>query len=719
MTPRRKRLLAVVAILAGVGAATALAMLAFQDNLLYFYNPSQVLAGDAPSGRTFRIGGMVTEGSLKRTEGTLQVRFVVTDYQHSIPVSYEGLLPDLFREGQGVIAHGKLSASGEFVADEVLAKHDENYMPPEVAESLHTADAREGIRVIPELGHFSLILALLLSIAQAVFSLAGASRVNAAWMAAGRSAVVGQFVFVALAFGTLAWAFIQRDFSVLYVATNSHSELPLFYRVAAVWGAHEGSLLLWSLVLAGWTLAVAACSGSLEAPFRSRVLGFLGLISIGFQLFMLTTSNPFERLMPAASEGLDLNPLLQDFALAVHPPILYFGYVGFSVAFAFACATLLEGRLDAAWARWTRPWTLAAWLFLTIGIALGSWWAYYELGWGGWWFWDPVENASFMPWLAGTALIHSLAVTEKRGLFKSWTLLLAVSAFSLSLLGTFLVRSGVLISVHAFATDPARGVFILAFLTIVIGGALVLYAWRAPRLKSAAGFEATSRESFMLFNNALLVAALGLILLGTLYPLFMDALELGKISVGPPYFELVFLVPMLPLLALLGRRHARRLEARPAGLGQESTLCGGRPRYRRSTPDRRGGLRRCTPDDDARLCTRALGHAVVPRDPAGAHPCPAALACGGARHGRRAFRRGAHDARHHGRAVLQGRKGRCTWPSAKRRGSRATISSSPRCGMSRARISSASKRTWSCRARAVRSRSSIRRSASTTRAETR
>jgi cytochrome c-type biogenesis protein CcmF len=406
--------------------------------------------------------------------------------------------------------------------------------------------------LIPELGHFALILALLLSLAQAVFGLGGAARRNAAWMAAGRSAVVGQFVFVALAFAALAWSFVERDFSVLYVATNSHSELPLFYRIAAVWGAHEGSLLLWSLILGGWTLAVVAMSGSLEAPFRSRVLGILGLISIGFQLFMLATSNPFTRLMPAAPEGLDLNPLLQDFALAVHPPILYFGYVGFSVAFAFACATLVEGRLDAAWARWTRPWTLGAWLFLTIGIALGSWWAYYELGWGGWWFWDPVENASFMPWLAGTALIHSLAVTEKRGLFKSWTLLLAVSAFSLSLLGTFLVRSGVLISVHAFATDPKRGIFILAFLTLVIGGALVLYAWRAPRLKSAAGFEPTSRESFLLFNNALLVAALSLILLGTLYPLFMDALALGKVSVGPPYFDLVFLVPMLPLLALLG-----------------------------------------------------------------------------------------------------------------------------------------------------------------------
>jgi cytochrome c-type biogenesis protein CcmF len=406
--------------------------------------------------------------------------------------------------------------------------------------------------MIPELGHFALILALLLSIAQSVFGLGGAARGNAAWLAAASSAVVGQFVFVTLAFGALTWAFVQRDFSVLYVATNSHSELPLFFRVAAVWGAHEGSLLLWSLCLAGWTLAVAAASRSLEAPFRGRVLGILGIISIGFQLFMLATSNPFERLVPAAPEGLDLNPLLQDFALAVHPPILYLGYVGFSVAFAFACATLIEGRLDAAWARWTRPWTLAAWSFLTIGIALGSWWAYYELGWGGWWFWDPVENASFMPWLAGTALIHCLAVTEKRGLFKSWTLLLAVAAFSLSLLGTFLVRSGVLISVHAFATDPARGAFILAFLAVVIGGALLLYAWRAPRLASSAAFEPTSRESFLLLNNALLVAALSLILLGTLYPLFMDALELGKVTVGAPWFNLMFLVPMLPLVALLG-----------------------------------------------------------------------------------------------------------------------------------------------------------------------
>ena len=406
--------------------------------------------------------------------------------------------------------------------------------------------------MIPEIGHFALILALLLASAQAFFGLAGAAMGKPAWMQAARSAVAGQAVFIATAFGTLAWAFINKDFSVLYVATNSNSQLPIFYRIAAIWGAHEGSLLLWALVLSGWSLAVTALSSSLLESFRSRVIGILGVISIGFLLFMLTTSNPFERLVPVPIEGHDLNPLLQDFALTIHPPILYTGYVGFSVAFAFACATLIEGRLDSAWARWTRPWTLAAWLFLSIGIALGSWWAYYELGWGGWWFWDPVENASFMPWLAGTALIHSLAVTEKRGLFKSWTLLLAVTAFSLSLLGTFLVRSGVLISVHAFATDPARGMFILGFLSFVIGGALLLYAWRAPQLKSAAGFELAARESFLLFNNAFLVAALGLILLGTLYPLFMDALELGKISVGPPYFNMVFMVPMLPLLLLLG-----------------------------------------------------------------------------------------------------------------------------------------------------------------------
>jgi cytochrome c-type biogenesis protein CcmF len=421
--------------------------------------------------------------------------------------------------------------------------------------------------MIPELGHLALILALCLALAQAGFGLVGAHWRRADWMGVVRPAVAGQFVFLALAFGCLVTAFLQHDFSVAYVAQNSNSALPAYYRVAAVWGAHEGSLLLWIVVLAIWSLAVAAFSRALPQPFLSRVLGVLGLVSAGFMSFTLATSNPFLRLQPAVAEGNDLNPLLQDFALTVHPPILYTGYVGFAVAFAFACAAMLEGRLDQSWARWTRPWTTVAWLFLTVGISLGSWWAYYELGWGGWWFWDPVENASFMPWLVGTALIHSLAVTEKRGLFKSWTLLLAIFAFSLSLLGTFLVRSGVLVSVHAFASDPARGLFILAFLTLCIGGALALYAWRAPKLASSAGFELWSRESFLLFNNVLLVIAAALILLGTLYPLFMDALDLGKISVGPPYFTGVFLVPMLPLLALLGvGMHASWKRARLAGV---------------------------------------------------------------------------------------------------------------------------------------------------------
>jgi cytochrome c-type biogenesis protein CcmF len=406
--------------------------------------------------------------------------------------------------------------------------------------------------MIPELGHLALILALCLALAQAGFGLAGAHWRRVDWMGVVKPAVAGQFVFLALAFGCLVAAFLKHDFSVAYVAQNSNSALPAYYRIAAVWGAHEGSLLLWIVVLAIWSAAVAGFSRALPQQFLSRVLGVLGLVSAGFMTFTLATSNPFLRLQPAVAEGNDLNPLLQDFALTVHPPILYTGYVGFAVAFAFACAAMLEGKLDQGWARWTRPWTTAAWLFLTVGISLGSWWAYYELGWGGWWFWDPVENASFMPWLVGTALIHSLAVTEKRGLFKSWTLLLAIFAFSLSLLGTFLVRSGVLVSVHAFASDPARGLFILVFLTLCIGGALALYAWRAPKLASTAGFELWSRESFLLFNNVLLVIAAALILLGTLYPLFMDALDLGKISVGPPYFTGVFLVPMLPLLGLLG-----------------------------------------------------------------------------------------------------------------------------------------------------------------------
>jgi cytochrome c-type biogenesis protein CcmF len=406
--------------------------------------------------------------------------------------------------------------------------------------------------MIPELGQFALALALCLAIAQTVMGIAGAARGDAVWMGAARPAAQGQFVFVALAFGFLTSLFVVNDFSVANVATNSNSSLPLHYRIAATWGSHEGSLLLWMLMLTGWSVAVSAFSRRLPDDMVARVLGVMGLISVGFLTFMLFTSNPFDRLLPAAPDGRDLNPLLQDAGMIFHPPMLYMGYVGFSVAFAFAIAALLSGRLDAAWARWSRPWTTVAWLFLTLGIALGSFWAYYELGWGGWWFWDPVENASFMPWLIGTALIHSLAVTEKRGSFRSWTVLLAILAFSLSLLGTFLVRSGVLTSVHAFATDPKRGIFILSFLVIVIGTSLTLFAWRAPRVGLGGTFDLVSREAALLTNNVLLVVAAGSVMLGTLYPLALDALGLGKISVGPPYFESVFVPLMAPAMFLLG-----------------------------------------------------------------------------------------------------------------------------------------------------------------------
>jgi cytochrome c-type biogenesis protein CcmF len=405
--------------------------------------------------------------------------------------------------------------------------------------------------MLPEVGHFALILALVLAVLQSFFGIAGPALNRERWQAAVAPAVFAQFVMVTIALVLLGAAFVLHDFSVAYVAQNSNSALPTMYRIAAVWGAHEGSLLLWSWILAAWSLAVALRSRSLPGHFAARVLGVLGIVSLGFYLFTLATSNPFLRLSPAPPDGRDLNPLLQDPALVAHPPMLYAGYVGFAVAFAFACAAMLEGKLDAAWARWTRPWTTVAWAFLSIGIALGSWWAYYELGWGGYWFWDPVENASFMPWLVGTALIHSLAVTEKRGLFKSWTLLLAIVAFSLSLLGTFLVRSGVLVSVHSFAADPTRGLFILAFLVIMIGGALTLYAWRAPLLKSNAGFELTSRESFLLFNNILLLVATATVFAGTMAPLISDALGLGTLSVGPQYFNPTFLLPILPLLALV------------------------------------------------------------------------------------------------------------------------------------------------------------------------
>ena len=405
--------------------------------------------------------------------------------------------------------------------------------------------------MVPELGQFALIIALIISLVLGTVPIIGAARGNAILMSVARPAGQGFFVFVAMAYGCLVWSFLGDDFSVVNVATNSNSALPIAYKFAASWGSHEGSLLLWTLMLSGWTLAVTVFSRHLPEDMVARVLGVMGLVGVGFILFMLLTSNPFDRLLPAAADGRDLNPLLQDPGMVIHPPMLYMGYVGFSVAFAFAIAALLGGRMDAAWARWSRPWTTVAWIFLTLGIAIGSWWAYYELGWGGWWFWDPVENASFMPWLVGTALIHSLAVTEKRGSFKSWTVLLAIAAFSLSLLGTFLVRSGVLTSVHAFATDPRRGIFILALLVVVIGSSLALFAWRAPKVGLGGSFALLSRESLLLTNNVLLSVAAGSVLLGTLYPLFLDALGLGKISVGPPYFDSVFVPLMVPILLLM------------------------------------------------------------------------------------------------------------------------------------------------------------------------
>ena len=406
--------------------------------------------------------------------------------------------------------------------------------------------------MVPELGNFALILALCIALVQSTLPLIGAARGNAAWVALARPAAQAQCLFIALAFGCITYAFVTNDFSVRYVAEHSNTQLPLAYRVAAVWGGHEGSLLLWTLMLGLWMFAVTVFSRSLPREMVARVLGVMGMVAVGFLLFMLLTSNPFERLLPAAANGRDLNPLLQDPGMVFHPPMLYMGYVGFSVAFAFSMAALIDGRLDATWARWSRPWTTVAWSVLTLGIALGSGWSYYVLGWGGWWFWDPVENASFMPWLVGTALMHSLAVTEKRGAFRSWTVFLAILAFSLSLLGTFLVRSGVLTSVHAFATDPKRGVFILAFLTVVVGSSFTLFAWRTAKVGLGGRFALVSRESMLLTNNVLLLVAAGAVLLGTLYPLVLDAFGLGKISVGPPYFEAVFVPLMAPALFLMG-----------------------------------------------------------------------------------------------------------------------------------------------------------------------
>ena len=407
--------------------------------------------------------------------------------------------------------------------------------------------------MIAELGHFALIIALAMALLQSLVPMIGSFKGYTSWMRLGSSLSMGQLAFVAISFVCLTAAFLNDDFSLKYVSQNSNTALPDHYKISAVWAAHEGSLLLWALILAGWTAAVALFSQALPLVLRARILSILGAISVGFALFLLYTSNPFERLLPMAPmEGADLNPLLQDIGLIIHPPMLYMGYVGFAVPFAFAIAALIGGQFDSAWARWSRPWINLAWMFLTIGITLGSWWAYYELGWGGWWFWDPVENASLMPWLVGTALMHSVSASEKRGVFRSWTLLLAIFAFSLSLLGTFLVRSGILTSVHAFATDPERGVFMLMFLAIVIGGSLVLFAIRGPAMQKVAAYSGWSREVMLLINNVILVSAMTMILIGTLYPLVADVLDLGKISVGPPYFNFFFVPLTFALVVALG-----------------------------------------------------------------------------------------------------------------------------------------------------------------------
>jgi len=427
--------------------------------------------------------------------------------------------------------------------------------------------------MIVEIGHFALILAACVALVQGVLPIAGTLNDNQRWQALAKPAAALQFALIAFSFAVLAHGALTDDFSIKYIAGHSNSLLPTQYKFASVWGGHEGSLLLWMLMLSGWTVSVAIFSRTLPLAMVARVIGILGLVSTGFLMFILITSSPFERLLPAPADGKDLNPLLQDPGLVIHPPMLYMGYVGFSVAFAFAVSALLSGRMDAAWARWSRPWTIVAWIFMTAGIALGSWWAYYELGWGGWWFWDPVENASLMPWLFGTALIHALMVTDKRGGFKAWSVLLAIGAFSLSLLGTFLVRSGVLTSVHAFASDPKRGVFILIFLAVVVGVSLTLFAWRAPKATLGGKMGLVSRESMLIANSVLLVVATGAVLLGTIYPLIVDALNLGKLSVGAPYFNAVFVPLMVPVVFLMvpgGIAHWR--EARWAQLGHDLRL---------------------------------------------------------------------------------------------------------------------------------------------------
>src|SRR5918996_134024 len=499
MTRKQRRLVLIGSALAVLVLAVGLMLTAFKDSIVFFNSPTDVVEKQIAPGARIRLGGLVKEGSVSRGDN-LQVRFEVTDGRNTIPVAYQGLLPDLFREGQGVVTEGAL--------DQAFA----------------------------------------LGIFQGCVPFYGAQRNDPVLMATAVPTAVAQLIFIGIAFAALTICYVNSDFSVVNVFENSHSLKPLIYKISGVWGNHEGSMLLWVLILALFGALVALFGSNLPLTLKAHVLSVQSWIAVAFILFILATSNPFLRLVPAPAEGRDLNPLLQDPGLAIHPPLLYVGYVGLSISFSFAIAALIEGRIDAAWARWVRPWTLLAWIFLTLGIAMGSYWAYYTLGWGGWWFWDPVENASFMPWLAATALLHSALVMEKRDALKVWTILLAILAFSLSLIGTFLVRSGVLTSVHAFAIDPARGIFILAIMGVFIGGALALFAWRAPMLAQGGLFALISREGSLVLNNLLLTTACAAVFVGTLYPLALEALTGDKISVGPPFFNLTFAPLIVPLL---------------------------------------------------------------------------------------------------------------------------------------------------------------------------
>ena len=560
MTRKQRRIVLIGSALGVLALAVGLVLNALRDSIVFFNSPTDVVEKQIEPGERIRLGGLVKEGSVERGEN-LAVRFDVTDGKTTITVAYQGLLPDLFREGQGVVTEGALDTSGTFKADSVLAKHDEAYMPKEVADALkkqghwktdgekHRRLADAGApAVIAELGHYALVLALALALVQSCVPLYGARTNDPALMAVGGPTALAQFLFVAISFGALVTCYLRSDFSVVNVFENSHSLKPLIYKITGVWGNHEGSMLLWVLILSLFGALVALFGGNLPARLRANVLSVQSWIAVAFVLFILMTSNPFLRIAQPPFEGRDLNPILQDPGLAIHPPMLYLGYVGLSISFSFAIAALIEGRIDAAWARWVRPWTLLAWIFLTLGIAMGSYWAYYTLGWGGWWFWDPVENASFMPWLVATALLHSAVVMEKRNALKIWTILLAIIAFSLSLIGTFLVRSGVLTSVHAFATDPTRGVFILAILVLFIGGGLALFALRAPLLRQGGLFAPISREGALVLNNLFLVTACATVFVGTLYPLALEALTGEKISVGAPFFNATFAPLFIPLL---------------------------------------------------------------------------------------------------------------------------------------------------------------------------